>query len=515
MSHNSSKIAVSHIATKKHILTNRRSKAGKLVAVKPHHASVIHTQKQQITDVMQPSPNSLSLVNLSQIKYFLESNNARNIDKLDIRFQVTVSGGPIKLPVVSKWFDRVEFYIRDSGKEIGRLYNDVLHVMVNSEDDDVQRLYATTYNQSLCYDRNQEDNKVSQNGQQYYYLPLSRSFLKGMDLDLQTICSDIEIRFHPSNIMAQFAGSLSIDEVAGLIFENHPDVENDIAYKDFINRHVTQHSFTDSQQYIESSNTLNASTRYEFDLDQFDKPSSALLVCIRSTTNTNDYQCMDLYNGTFDLIGVSGESLYGGGREVSFEYFNKHIISEQYGNNFFDTTKMLIVPFGNLKDSLSGTSHGLHHFDSTKKRFRINTPAVGTFETYNAVFSASAATYTVRVSYATSYCEFLGNATDAQITLSVSNMLSSYGLKCEVDITAGPPYQILFTISTLNGQPIKLDENKLVVSMPYNTGATTFNSVTRVQGVNGWINGTYNVVIYSLYHRNIFQDGRNLVVMDM
>jgi hypothetical protein len=509
------KVQVSHIETQKHVTSGQRSKSGKMVSTKSHQSYVVYTQKQVVTDIMVPTPNALSLVNGAQIKYFLEANNARNIQKLDIRFQVTVSGGPLKLPPVSKWFDRLEFYVRNTGKEICRLYSDVLHTMVNSEDTDKLRQYQETYNQSLVYDRNQENNKIAINGQQYFYLPLPYSFFRDFGLDLNTIQSDIELRFHPNAaVMGQFNGSLTLDELAAIIEESHPDDASDRAHRDFLSKHVLQHTFVDSQQYVDAAQVINASTQYEYDLDQFDKPSSALLMCIRSA-NSFDFQSMSLGEGSFDLIGVSGESLYGAGRNVIFNYFNKHIVCEQFGNDFFEKTNFVLVPFCHVKDAFRGITHGLHVFDSSKKRLRIVTPPAGTLEVWTAVFSASAATYIIRVHYENSYVDLAANATPAVMTTNVSNMLSSYGLRAVVTQVAGPPYQVIFTLSTLAGQPIK-PSSELRVEIAANTGATTFNSFTKTtQGLDGWLNGTYDVTIYSLYHRNIFQDGQHLKVLDM
>ena len=72
-------------------------------------------------------------------------------------------------------------------------------------------------------------------------------------------------------------------ELAGVYQEHKPDAISDMAHRRFLSNHVHKHNYVDTQQYVITGRTINASNKYEYDLDQFDHLSAALVVCIRAT----------------------------------------------------------------------------------------------------------------------------------------------------------------------------------------------------------------------------------------
>lgn len=76
-------------------VTSGSRQNGKLIAYKAHQATEIGSQRKLVTDVMTPAPNSNSLYNGSQIKYFLEAHAARNIQNITLRFRVTNNNAQI------------------------------------------------------------------------------------------------------------------------------------------------------------------------------------------------------------------------------------------------------------------------------------------------------------------------------------------------------------------------------------------------------------------------------------
>ena len=124
------------------------------------------------------------------------------------------------------------------------------------------------------------------------------------------------------------------------------------------------------------------STKYEFDLDQFDHVSAAVVVLIRPTNPTNQYNAfqegvLDLYDGQLDHLDVSGTSLYGDGRQVKADYLRKIIAPKYASSQFYGKRLYYPVIFGDLTAAYHGSIHGSYKFDGSKQRLSIETPAVG------------------------------------------------------------------------------------------------------------------------------------------
>ena len=183
------------------------TKNNKNVVQKAHHSSISAERYRNITHaIMSPAPSDKSLRSIhngSQIKFYLEANTCRIIKSCKLRFKILLSlvgGLTSNYPPTYNWFDRIEFYIRDSGVEIGRIYSDVLSMFVNSGDEKEETKLNYFVNQSKDYAPLTNNNISKRKNiplEQYFYLPLDASFFTGMDIDLTSIKSDIEIRLHP------------------------------------------------------------------------------------------------------------------------------------------------------------------------------------------------------------------------------------------------------------------------------------------------------------------------------
>ena len=84
-------------------VTTGARKGGKLVAMAAHQAvSHIHTTRQ-VTDVCAPAPNTNSLNNATQIKYFIKKDTCREVKTIMLRFQIKMdTQGQLIMTRVSK-----------------------------------------------------------------------------------------------------------------------------------------------------------------------------------------------------------------------------------------------------------------------------------------------------------------------------------------------------------------------------------------------------------------------------
>jgi hypothetical protein len=220
---------------------------------------------------------------------------------------------------------------------------------------------------------------------EYYYLPLVANVLEGFGLDLATIDSDIEIRLHPASD-GPLNGALSagadpqLTELAGIFGEHAPDVISQNATNRFMAKHVKVHNYLDTQQYVIPSRQMVASTTYEFDLDQFDHCSAALVLHVSADNVSNTLGTSgnfhNLSGGTLDILGVSGDSMLGKGRAIQIDYLKDIIVQQQFGTSFIRTNGVHVIPFGDFGAALHGKMDGYHKFDGSKCRLQLTTPAL-------------------------------------------------------------------------------------------------------------------------------------------
>jgi hypothetical protein len=277
---------------------------------------------------------------------------------------------------------------RRKGMEIARYYADTLMLMLASVTQEQSDAWARLVNYDPdTYQTNGNQPLVQTAGTtRYYYLPLVANVLEGFGLDLATIDSDIEIRLHPANDgplngVVSAGADPQLTELAGIFGEHAPDVISQNANNRFMAKHVKVHNYLDTQQYVIPSRQMEPSTTYEFDLDQFDHCSAALVLHIAGTapavTNANgisgNYD--NLRGGTIDILGVSGDSLYGKGRAIQTEYLKDIVVQQHFGTSFIRSGGVHVIPFGDFGGALHGIKDGYHKFDGSKARLEVTTPA--------------------------------------------------------------------------------------------------------------------------------------------
>lgn len=506
------------ITSKGHVTTGKRV-GKKLVAVKARQAERFHHQKQIITDVMSPSPNELALTNGTQIKYFLKSDAVRTIDSTSLRLRIRMDGGDGVLAPVPYWFDRIEIYERHSGVLLFRAYGDALFLLLNIVEQNHIEQWASltnydpnTYNKSL---------KTHSDGEtRDYYLPLVASMFEGMHLDMGTITSDLEFRLHPASggPLISGAGTPKLLEVAGVYEIDHEDDSSQHAHASFLKGHVPIHYYLDIQQYVEVGRIMNNSTRYEFDLDQFNHLSAGLVAVIRRTGAANvdngNQKYIDLYDGSLDVTNSTGKSIYGGGREVPADYL-RNIIAPKYVNSqYFGQVAMYPIIFGDLNKALAGSVHGSHKFNGDKQRLVINTPpSAGVAANVVITQSAAADAGTATISYKGSQVQVDFNAPANSIGVGVTRMQSfeREGLVATAVEDFSNANNVVITITKASGQPVYLESPITVSSNLTNAGSPVGLASVWTPGSNGWVSGvSYDVTIYSLYFRSVHQENGRL-----
>lgn len=512
-------MASKHLIHRRHHVTTGRRRHNKHVAMKAHQAHIYHHTRQLVTDVMTPSPNVNSLVNGNQIKYFLEEDTLKNVESVVLRFKIKMTGADDELAPVPYWFDRVEIYDRKSGEEIGRLYSDALYTLLNL----IEQEHINNWKDLINYDSKTytESRKVhAVNNEEYYYLPLVASVFEGMHLDMTSIKGDIEFRLHPRNPVINGTGTPELLEVAGLYETDMTDSQSDHAYRQFLKAHVPVHQYLDSQQYIETGIVMNASTKYEFNLDQFNHASACLLAVIRpanvSNINNNYQNYVDLYNGSIDLVSTTGESIYGKGRAIPANYLRKIIAPQYVESEMFEHAAIYPLIFGDLQKAAVGSIEGYFRFNGEKNRIAITTPANGTNASLTLAQSAVADGGSIAFFYKGDHTNVAYNATTAQIEQAI-NALSSVRkerLVCSAVDDFADANDVVLTLTKKNGQAKKLDEPIKYVSQLTNAGSPITITPTVVSGQDGWSNGTFDVSIYSLYFKHVNQHNGRLEVKD-
>lgn len=152
--------------------------------------------------------------------------------------------------------------------------------------------------------------------------------------------------------------------------------------------HVKAHNYLDTQQYIIPSRQMDPSTTYEFDLDQFDHNSAALVLQIcgnappTNNLNGSSGNFTTLRDGTIDILGVSGDSMLGKGRAIKADYLKDIVVAQHWGTNFARQNNYYVIPFGDIGKALHGIIDGSMQFDGSKARLQITTPAAWPSSTY-------------------------------------------------------------------------------------------------------------------------------------
>jgi hypothetical protein len=319
-------------------------------------------------------------------------------------------------------------------------------------------------------------------------------------------------------------------EVAGVFEVEQHDRQSKASKVKFHRTAVSSHNYLDSQEYVRTAVTMNASTRYEFDLDQFNHTSAALLVCIRPTGYSNvgngQQACRSLANGTIDIVGVSGESIYGGGRPVETNYIRKILAPRYVGSDYFGKNSVYPIMFGNFQKAMAGSIDGYQKFDGSKMRLQITTPNTATNAIITWTQSATPTVGAFHISYRgakTRILQFNEPIVNIESAIDALNTVKEDDIKFSIGSLINAATTVSVTVtrkSTGTTYPESMIANDLIHLVPTGSLLATGTPVTSTSqastaAVIGWLNtGVYDVSITSLYFKTIHQDGARLITED-
>ena len=503
---------------------------GKKIIQKGYQSLITAQKNRSITSVFTPAPNTKALTTGSQIKLYLEAKTCRIMKSASLRFSIATANSGSKYPPVSYWFSKIEFFHRNSGVGIQTVYDDVMHLLVNQKDESDRNELNEFYYQNENYSQIHYNQKTN-NTENYFYLPLNNIFFENMLLDLYTVNTDIEIRLHCRSSILNANDDLK--EVAIVIDEIYPDQLSQKHHIDNLNNHIMSHTFLDTQHYVENR-TMAAGSTYYFDLDQFDKKANALLVALKPN-GSNLPDSYDLGKGTFDIVGVNGESLLGGGREIVVDHHMK-AIKKQWGNDYFHKTKQLLIPFNNIKKAINGSMAGYFQFDQSKMKLKITTPqqesgatpAVGHGEWTLMLNQVLDATCMCDLNYRGRRAQLAYNASQADIITAFNSIMQDYGVQAIAGGAGTFSTGVLMHIKVTqvgNGQKLKKsDAHKFSPELKiHSTSTTKIFSVKHMGLINFWNDTVHwpttpqniDCHIYMLHNKVIEQQGQQLSVLDM
>ena len=503
---------------------------GKKIIQKGYQSVLTAQKNRSTTSVFTPAPNTKALHTGSQIKLYLEAKTCRIMKTASLRFSIATANGGAKYPPMAYWFSKIELYHRSGGVGIQTIYDDVMHLLVNQRGEGDRNELNNSYYQNESYSQINYNQKTN-NTENHFHLPMNNFFFENMLLDLYTVNTDIEIRLHcrPGILNAND----DLKEVAIVIDEIFPDQLSQKHHIENLNNHIMSHTFLDTQHYVENR-TMAAGSTYYFDLDQFDKKANALLVALKPN-GSNLPDSYDLGKGTFDIVGVNGESLLGAGREIVVDH-HMDSIKKQWGNDYFNKTKQLLIPFNNIKKAINGSMAGYFQFDQSKMKLKITTPQQET-GTASQVNHGEWNVMLNQVLDNTCMCHlyFRGrrvivpyNASQADIITAFNSIMQDYGVQAIAGGTGTFSTATIINIKVTqvaNGQKLKKSEaHKYSPELRvHSTSTTKIFSVSNLGLLNFWNDTVHwpttpqniDCHIYMLHNKVIEQQGQQLSVLDM
>jgi len=521
--------------------SSKRHTSGQALQLKPEHAVAYDGKKMYIQEVMTPAPQVNALNQTSQFSFIVENDAAGLIKDAVMRFQITVSGAGVggqKLMPVPLWFDRIEWYDRHTGREIARYHGDAMYWILQTFNTDALELLEEPVN--FCAASGKETLVGQPNGTRYYYLPLPHVWLDGFDLDLSLLRGDLEIKFYPKgdirveatgdqptlNEIRWIGGSEMFSQISRLQFRRSKALS------------TQQHNYIDFQQYTDAGRALVANQAFTIDLDQFHHESAFLWFCLRPSvdggadSNVSALNFQSLGPGaTIDHENVHGRSMLGDGTPIDEEYFRKFINTMCWPHkNWVVNNAVYCVPFSNdIAGVFRGEVDGWHEFRGDRERLRIDPGSAPTDSTFTLTsYTDPGAVAPSTGAFVTAYYNGAPTAplplttTRDELVAAVNQIptVIADGIEFKASSNGGDALTVGIDINVAvyergSAQPYTSSAKQFTMSLVGEAGHTGYlNSATTI-GIKGFVSGTYQIDIYSVYYRHIQEHNGRLECEDL
>lgn len=527
--------------------THKKHRSGQPIHVLPEHAVAHDGKKMFITEVMTPAPSTTALNQTNQFSFIIENDAAGLIKDAVLRFNITMLNAPTggtnaRAMPVPLWFDRIEWYDRHSGQEIGRYHGDTMWWMLQT----LPKAYQEVLQGPVNYDARSgkfSSYEQAEDEVHNYYLPLPHLWLEGFDLDLSLLRGDLEIKFYPKgNILVDAANIATVPSLNEIRWVGGSEMFSQLSRLQFRRSRALathQHNFVSIQQYTATGVAITAGSEVTFDLDQFHHESAMLFFCVRdipaagtAVSNSNAMNYVSLGpRATIDHENVHGRSLLGDGTPLDGEYMRKFVATGVFPHDFVNNNAVYVIPFSNnLAGVWNGEVDGWHAFRGDRERIRVVTDAVGVNAEIEITMTVvpTAGTFTIHYKGdSTAALAFGATAAtmDAAVNALPSVIAEDLKYTFETTAAAAPGAVLTAAITDRSDNPKPLNGTGLLYMESQDPlvlvdwGASTEESVTGQYGFgitgNAPGTGTYQVDVYSVYYRHLQQHNGRLEVEDL
>lgn len=489
------------------------------------------------TEIRAPAIGAGVLNGTAPFEFIVESQSVQLWKNAVLRFGITANTSdttdPSYMPI-QHWFDRIEYFHRADNREIQREHGDSMWIKLASQPRGVIEAWADMCN----YDSKTMQPSLrkfhSTGGRTDFYLPLIGHFTEGLDLDLSMMKGDLLIRFHPKGEIRYqdpaSAGTLdttnkpTLNEIQLIVGSEQMTEVSRIMHRASILKAPAQNTFLDVQRFTVAAQTFTASTAVNIDLEQLHHNVAFLAVMIRAadtnySSTINQTAGAIRYvslgpRGTIDHEGTSGRSLLGMGTPLAGDYFRSVIGTQFFGWEYTKHNPVYLIPFSvRPKDALSGTINGFRSMVGDRERLRLTPDAAGTAAAFTITVDTAATGGSWALAYkGSSSPSVLYNDSTANMATAFNQIpeLWREGLQITTVAESGSAAlgdgTVTFTVTDLGGQPVDVQAGDWTVITHGAAEAEVVAAgiVTQTQDyVPGFLTGSYQVDVYSFYHRHV------------
>lgn len=523
--------------------TGVKHHSGQALHLKAEHAVAYDGKRQYVSEVMAPAAALTALNNTTMFSFIVENDSAGLVQDAVLRFTIQCASGVGSFMPVPLWFDRIEWYDRHSGQEIGRYHGDFMWWAIQSLPEDVQEVLADPVNFNAKSGKESSQVQLTGSGDiRNYYLPLPHLWLEGFELDLSLLRGDLEIKFYPKGSILQGTAATdigydcvpSLTEVRWIAGSEMFSQISRLTHRRSKALATHQHNYVDVQQFTTTGVTINTGEEFTIDLDQFHHESAMLLMCIRqndANLNAIEYVSMGP-RATFDHENVTGRSQLGDGTPLDEVYMRKFVASRVFPHKFVNDNAVYVIPFSNnLRGVWSGKVDGYHEFRGDRERIRIVPDSVG-------VYAIATITYDAKITDGDLAFEYKGHRTDSIATEAAVGTLDAAvnalpsmiaeNLMVTFQGTMESAAAVSYEISDRAGNPIDVKGRGLLNVIPVTAALTGPNAdipptvTISLKGSQGFGDagaapqgGSYQIDVYSVYYRHIQQHNGRLAMRDL